>query len=200
VQEIGIQFQQSAQPKALVISSIEYEYGHIPRNEFKVIQITWNTHVLGRSLNEWWTHYGIAKMAVNDLLTGLVLVSNKMRPLVGGTVEGVSFYEHIATVYHRPTNQFFVAYQTSKVPLTFHALWAEAEGLRDGRGTVLERRFANETHRLYIERVTKGRKRCEVIRRIDDWLEAIEDYVEFVTVVRFLIGHKILDGETLGKP
>jgi hypothetical protein len=136
-------------------------------------------------------------MAVNDLLTGLMLVSNKQRPLAGGTVEGVSFYEHIATVYHQPTQRFFIAYQTSKVPVTFDALWAEAERLRGRRGGALERRSANELRKVYIERVTVGARRRETIRRSDDWLEAIEDGAEFVTIVRFLIGYKILDREML---
>jgi hypothetical protein len=131
----------------------------------------------------------------NDMRAGLKLLSKEVRPLLGGTIEGISFYEHIATVYHRPTNQLFVAYQSASVPVASYALWAVAKRLRVRRGTELERRFGNQTRKVYIEKMTSGRGRRETIQRLSDWLEAIEDDAKFTAIVCFLIEHKILDRE-----
>jgi hypothetical protein len=130
---------------------------------------------------------------IKESRAGLALVSNKVRP-----VEAVSFYEHIATVYHQSTNQFFVAYQAVEVPLVFRELWDKAEALRDQRGREFKERLPhNQTRTVYIDKMTRRRGGAQVVDRISDWLEVIEDDAEFSSIVRFLIQRRVFDREML---
>jgi hypothetical protein len=137
---------------------------------------------------------------VENLLSSFVLVSSQVRPLAGGTVEGISFYEHIATVYDQPANRFFVAYQTARVPVAFKALWSAAESLRDRRGRELKIRIANkQTRKVYIDRMMRRPGHVGGILCVNDWLQAIEDDTEFGAVAGFLIQHQIIDRRVIAK-
>lgn len=126
-----------------------------------------------------------------DFLLGLELVSTKIHPLAGATgrrldvdvdprltaiagltpVGDMTFYEHIATVRHRPTETFYVAFRETMDAFLFRQKDPEKypKWLMASPDKQAERY-------IHIYKVKCHPNHVPVLRSHEDWLEPIGDH------------------------
>ena len=155
-----------------------------------------------------------------EFLDGLELISNRVYPLPGATFERrggtdprlskltpmtgitvsdkVTFYDHVATVRHRPTNRLFVAFRQTK-----DALLIEQSDLKKYPEWLMKSDVKNtelKTH-IYTVKVRNGLPvmPTPMTATHEDWLEHIADVWVFDSVCLFLLRNHIISEEMYGK-
>lgn len=153
-----------------------------------------------------------------ELLAGLELVSNKVHPLAGATGrrlenkvddrlsglknqtpvgDEVTYYEHIATVRHQPTNTFFVSFRE-----TMDAFLARQQDAAKYPEWLMKSPEKQAERMVYIYSVKCHPKSVPVMRSHEDWLSHIADVTTFDTLAYFLYRQGVIDQKvysTLGR-
>ena len=157
----------------------------------------------------------LASRSVNvEFLAGLELVSNKVFPLPGGVGrrqnptaydprlthlsgltpvgEEVIYYEHIATVRHKATNQFFVAFKE-----TMDAFLARSTDLQKYPEWLMKQPNKQAEREIHIYLVTRTPQSVPIMRSHEDWLAHIADIGTFDTLAYFLARNDVIDEKAL---
>ena len=167
-----------------------------------------------------------------EFLEGLEMVTTKLYPLQGATgprISGeidsrlkhlsgtpmgdISYYEHIATMRHRPTNTFFVAFrETMDAFLARHALCICLDpkfdenvscaqcGKRSSRKYpewLMKSPSKQNELRVHIYAVTRHPNTVAVMRSIEDWLSHVADPTIFDALAQFLYQNHVINDQVL---
>jgi hypothetical protein len=147
-----------------------------------------------------------------EFLNGLELISDKIHPLAGAVGrrlntedvrvkntakmqgEEVCFYEHIATVRHKDTNQYFIAFRE-----TMDAFLARQPNIIKYPKWLMNDKMKQSEKNIYIYLVTKHPKTLPIIRSHEDWLTDMRDELVFNAIAYFLSKHNIISDKILSK-
>lgn len=137
-----------------------------------------------------------------EFLHGLELTSTKIHPLPGATGrridnevdarlsslagltpkgEDVTYYEHIATVYHRPTRSFYVAFRE-----TMDAFLARQRDPVKYPEWLMKSPEKQAERNIHIYAVKCHPSQVGVLRSHEDWLEHITNDQTFDALAYFL--------------
>lgn len=124
-----------------------------------------------------------------EFLVQLEMVSNKIYPLPGGsgrrlineidarlsTLKGqtpvgdvVSYYEHVATVRHKPTGKFFVAFRE-----TMDAFLARQTDMTKYPEWLMKAPEKQQERNIHIYQVARHPSQVAVMRSHEDWLSPL---------------------------
>jgi hypothetical protein len=143
-----------------------------------------------------------------EFLRELELVSDKIHPLAGATGRKLNaddirvadsakvgdetcFYEHIATVKHKSTNRYFVAFRE-----TMDAFLARQMDFEKYPKWLMDHKQKQCERNIYIYLVTRHPKTVAVMRSHEDWLVDLNDEIIF-DAIAFLAKHKIVNDTAL---
>ena len=146
-----------------------------------------------------------------EFLAGLEMVSTKIYPLPGATgrrldsepdtrlsgLKGltpvgdtITYYEHLATVRHRPTNIFYVAFRE-----TMDAFLARQKDPTKYPEWLMKAPGKQKEKMIFIYLVVKHPKQLAVINSHEDWLSPIESEPVFDSLVTFLVRNNVVDAK-----
>lgn len=141
-------------------------------------------------------------------LAGLELVSNKIHPLAGATGrrledevdarlsglagttpvgDEVTYYEHIATVYHRPTRQFFVAFRE-----TMDAFMVRQRDPSKYPEWLMKSPEKQTERHIHIYMVKCHPSEVAILRSHEDWLASISNDQTFDALHYFLVRNEVI--------
>jgi hypothetical protein len=144
-----------------------------------------------------------------EFLQELELISDKIHPLAGATGRKLNtedirvgsaakvgdetcFYEHIATVKHKSTNRYFVAFRE-----TMDAFLARQMDFEKYPKWLMNNKQKQVERNIYIYLVTKHPKTIPILRSHEDWLVDFKDEMIFDAIAFFLSKHKIVNDTAL---
>lgn len=149
-----------------------------------------------------------------EFLMGLELVTTKIYPLPGATgrrqdstqadprlsgLQGqtlpgdeVTYYEHIATVRHTPTNTFFVAFRE-----TMDAFLARQQDPAKYPEWLMKSPEKQAERTIHIYMATRHPKSVAILRSHEDWLSHVADVAVFDALSHFLHRHHVIDDKAL---
>jgi hypothetical protein len=145
-----------------------------------------------------------------EFLQNLELVSDKIHPLPGAmggrlnvndprisddakkTSQEVCFYEHLATIRHKPDSTYYVAFRE-----TMDAFLARQMDFDKYPKWLMNDRQKQAERQIYIYFVKAHPKTIPIIRSHEDWLKPIENPDIFDCVAHFLTKHGIITDKIL---
>lgn len=161
-----------------------------------------------------------------QFLQGLSVVSNRVYPLPGGVCQKVvtdsrlthlasltdlpdtiCLFEHVATVFHKDTNQFFVVFRKTMDALLheqqdskLYPQWLMDSAVKATELSVFIH-FVKDPFNKNPSTVTRDRSIMDTTRqtRLDKWLEPITITWVFDTLAYYLLHNKIISEEMYGK-
>jgi hypothetical protein len=114
----------------------------------------------------------------------------RLRGLVGQTLKGdeVTYYEHIATVRHTPTNTFFVAFRE-----TMDAFLARQRDPSKFPEWLMKSPEKQAERKIYVYKVTRAP--AAVMTSHEQWLEPLQDQDirVFDAIAYFLHQNRVID-------
>lgn len=146
-------------------------------------------------------------------LAGLELTSTNVKPLPGGTgrrinnqvdprltgIAGstavgdeVCYYEHIATIYHRQTGKYFIAFRE-----TMDAFLARSTDLSKYPEWLMKSPEKQAERHVHIYMMTRLPSQVSVMRSHEDWLCDIQDTAIFDALAYFLAQNNVIDEKVL---
>lgn len=152
----------------------------------------------------------LAKASMNEeFLLGLELLSAKIHPLAGAigrrldfddprikdsakVGEEVAFYEHLATIRHKGTDKYFVAFRE-----TMDAFLARQTDLAKYPKWLMDNSQKQRERNIYIYLVKAHPKSIPIMKSHEDWLTDFNDNIIFNTIVYFLEKHGIVSPEVV---
>lgn len=145
-----------------------------------------------------------------EFLAGLEMVSTKVFPLAGATGrrqdstvtdsrlsglagqtpvgDTVTYYEHIASVRHQPTNTFFVAFRE-----TMDAFLARQADPAKYPEWLIKSPEKQAERRVHIYMVKCHPDSVSILRSHEDWLSHVADPSIFDSLAFFLNRHQVID-------
>jgi hypothetical protein len=126
---------------------------------------------------------------------------SKLTPMSGVSSEGkVTFYEHVATIRHKATNRYFVAFRQ-----TMDALFLEQNDSQLYPEWLMKSDVKKTELKVYVYTVREHNgqpllpSKMPIIRTHEDWLAHIGVPWVFDTLVFFLLKNHIITEEMYGK-
>ena len=125
--------------------------------------------------------------AVDSRLSHLKLQAGPAGVLKPRHGDQVVFYEHLATVRHRPTQTFFVAFRE-----TMDALLARQQDRIRYPEWLMKSPVKKTELRIFLYRVTANPKLLPNLQSFEEWLAPIDDMKVHDALAYFLLQKKIL--------
>lgn len=143
-----------------------------------------------------------------ELLLNLELVSTKVHPLPGATGRKLNiedprvtdsakvgdetcFYEHIATVRHKKTHKFYVAFRE-----TMDAFLARQMDMIKYPKWLMNNEQKQKERNIYVYEVYKHPKDL-ILRSHEDWLKPLDNDAYFDVITHFLAKNQVIDESVL---
>lgn len=144
-----------------------------------------------------------------EFLYSLELTSDQVHPLPGAKGRKLNeedirvadsakigdesvFYEHIATVRHKASNTYYVAFRE-----TMDAFLARQMDFKKYPLWLMNNQQKQSERNIYIYKVYKHPKTIAVLRSHEDWLMDFQDEGIFNALAFFLAKHNIIDNKAL---